>query len=476
MASDSNYEEGAGPFNGTRAEREPHVLGGRSYGDVDDDIIKHTERLPGKKWLIAMAASLSVATVFLVSIILMIGTGLGTQGVNSPNGWGTDIINFVFWIGIGHAGTLISAILFLFRQKWRTAVNRSAEAMTIFAVATASIFPLLHIGRPYYAYWLAPIPNGRGPLWVNFSSPLTWDIFAISTYATISVVFWYVGLLPDLATVRDRATNPWRRTFYSILCLGWNGSNRAWRHYESTYLLLAGLATPLVFSVHTVVSFDFATTIIPGWHSTIFPPYFVIGAIFSGFAMVLTLMIMMRHVYSLKNYITVNTLESMAKILLMMGMLVGFAYTTEFFMAWYSGNEYEGFIFQNRAFGAYWWAYLIMFTCNAFVPQIFWFKAARRSIPVLFTVSILVNVGMWFERYVIIITSLHRDFLPSSWGMFIMTKVDWGLTIGGFGFFFTLFLLYVRIFPTVAGFEVKGVMNADEATGRLGKSKGGAHG
>ncbi|MEO1268235.1 MAG: NrfD/PsrC family molybdoenzyme membrane anchor subunit, partial [Myxococcota bacterium] len=402
----SIYHEKAGPYGGDVAEYEPLVTGGKSYGDVDDDIIRHVESFPTKLWLGAFGLAATVAGIFFTSVVLMFGTGLGTQGINSPVGWGIDIINFVFWIGIGHAGTLISAILYLFRQTWRTAVNRSAEAMTIFAVATAGTFPLLHVGRPWFAYWLIPIPNGRGPLWVNFNSPLVWDLFAISTYGTVSIVFWYVGLVPDLATVRDRAKNKWRKRLYGVLSLGWNGSNRAWQHYESVYLLLAGLATPLVFSVHTIVSFDFATSVIPGWHATIFPPYFVIGAIFSGFGMVLTLMIIMRKVYHLEDYITLNTIESMCKIVMLTGMLVGLAYSTEFFMAWYSGSSWEGYVFLNRAFGPYGWSYFIMFTCNAFIPQIFWFKSIRRNITVVFIVSIFVNIGMWFERYVIIVTSL----------------------------------------------------------------------
>lgn len=462
----SVYHEGQGPLGGPLAEREPLVTGGRSYSDVDDDIIKHVESFPGVKWWGVFGLALTVLTVFLFSIFSAIGTGLGTQAINSPVGWGVDIIDFVFWIGIGHAGTLISAILFLFRQKWRTAVNRSAEAMTIFAVATAGLFPLLHVGRPWFAYWLIPIPNGRGPLWVNFNSPLVWDLFAISTYGTVSAVFWFIGLIPDLATVRDRATNPWRRRLYGLLSLGWTGSNRAWRHYEATYGILAGLATPLVFSVHTIVSFDFATSVLPGWHATIFPPYFVIGAIFSGFGMVVTLMSLMRWAFNLQNIITINVMESMCKIIMLTGMLVGFAYSTEFFMAWYSGSSYEGFIFTNRSLGPYWWSYFIMFGCNAFIPQVFWFKKVRRNIYAMFIVSIFVNIGMWFERYVIIVSSLHRDFLPSSWGMYNMTWVDWGITVGSFGWFFTLFLLYSRALPTVAGFEVKAAMDADVATGR----------
>ena len=454
---------GEGPYGGDEEIEEPLVTGNKKFTDVDQDICAHTERFPMRRWWICFGIALAFLGLLGFSLITMFYVGIGVVGPNSPVGWGTFIVNFVFWIGIGHAGTLISAVLFLFRQRWRTGINRAAEAMTLFAVACAGIFPVIHLGRIWFAYWLVPYPNGRGSLWINFNSALAWDIFAISTYGLVSATFWYVGLLPDLATVRDRATHPWRRWIYNALALGWNGSNRAWRHYESAYLILAGFATPLVFSVHTIVSFDFATSIIPGWHTTIFPPYFVIGAIFSGFAMVITLMSIMRSVFNLKNYITLNHMEAMAKIVMLTGMLVGFAYSTEFFMAWYSGSEYEGFIFRNRAFGPYNWAYFIMFTCNAIVPQIFWFKKMRRNAYVLFVVAILVNVGMWFERYVIVVTSLHRDFLPSSWGMFSMTFFDWSILLGSFGLFFTLFLLFVRFLPAIAMSEVKGVMDPEVA-------------
>ncbi len=450
---------GAGPYGGDEEVPEPLVTGGKTYQDVDRDICMHTEQFPTRRWWIAFGIALFLLSFLVLGIATMFYSGMGILGINHPVGWGSFIINFVFWIGIGHAGTLISAVLFLFGQKWRTGINRSAEAMTLFAVACAGIFPVIHLGRAWFAYWLVPYPNGRGPLWVNFNSALSWDIFAISTYALVSLTFWYVGLLPDLATVRDRATHPWRKAFYNALSFNWNGSHRAWRHYESAYMILAAFATPLVFSVHTIVSFDFATSIMPGWHATIFPPYFVIGAIFSGFAMVITLMTIMRNVFNLKNYITLNHMEAMAKVIMLTGMLVGFAYTTEFFMAWYGGNDYEGFIFRNRAFGPYGWAYFIMFTCNAIVPQVFWFKSMRRNAWVLFAVSILVNIGMWFERYVIIVTSLHRDFLPSSWGMYGLTAWDWMILIGSFGLFFTLFLLFVRILPAVAISEIKGVMD-----------------
>jgi len=465
--------EGAGPYGGDEEIEEPLVTGAKKYLDVDQDICAYTEQFPMRRWWIAFGISLTFLLVLVISLAVLFYAGEGVVGINSPVGWGTFIVNFVFWIGIGHAGTLISAVLFLFRQRWRTGINRAAEAMTLFAVACAGIFPLIHLGRVWFAYWLVPLPNDRGPLWINFNSALSWDIFAISTYGLVSLVFWYVGLLPDLATVRDRATHPWRKKLYNLLSLNWNGSSRAWRHYESAYLILAGFATPLVFSVHTIVSFDFATSILPGWHTTIFPPYFVIGAIFSGFAMVITLMTIMRSVFKMKNYITINHMEAMAKILLLTGMLVGFAYSTEFFMAWYSGSEWEGFIFRNRAFGPYGWSYFIMFTCNAIVPQLFWFKKFRRNTKVLFIVAILVNVGMWFERYVIIVTSLHRDFLPSSWGMYNMTFFDWSILLGTFGLFFTLFLLFVRFLPAIAISEVKGVMDPKVARSEAADDSGG---
>ncbi len=442
----------------TMLVRDPLVLGNKSYSDVDNDVCRPLESFPTLLWYGAFGGAVTI----LLLLVSMLGwtawQGIGVWGLNIPVGWAFDITNFVFWIGIGHAGTLISAILFLFRQKWRTAVNRSAEAMTIFAVMTAGLFPVFHTGRPWLAYWLFPYPNQRGPLWVNFRSPLIWDVFAISTYLTISVVFWYIGLLPDLGTVRDRAKNKLRKMIYGALSFGWTGSNRNWRHYESAYLLLAGLSTPLVLSVHTIVSFDFAVSILPGWHTTIFPPYFVAGAIFSGFAMVVTLLTVMRKVFKLEEYITINHLEAMNKVILATGMMVGFAYATEFFMAWYSANKFERFIFLNRAFGPYWWAYWIMVSCNVISPQIFWFKSLRRSIPVMFVVSIFVNIGMWFERFTIIVTSLHFDFLPSSWDMYTPTYVEISILIGSFGLFLTLFLLFARLLPTIAISEIKGVM------------------
>ncbi len=457
--------EKQGPLGGGRGVRQPLVDGNKSYADVAHDVSRHTEQKPTWMWWACFLLSASIAGLFFFSLIAEATIGVGTTGINHPVGWGVFIINFVFWIGIGHAGTLISAILFLFRQNWRTAINRSAEAMTIFAVVTALVFPLMHTGRPWYAfYWLLPLPNARGPLWINFNSPLIWDVFAVSTYGTISIVFWYVGLVPDLATIRDRAIHPIRKKIYGLLSLGWTGGNRGWRHYESAYLMLAGLATPLVLSVHTIVSFDFAVSVIPGWHTTIFPPYFVAGAIFSGFGMVLTLTIIMRKVFELEDYITINHLESMAKVVLLTSFVVGTAYTTEFAMAYLSGVEGERFHFSNRMFGPYWWAALLMYGNNMVVPQILWFKKARRSVPLLFVLSICVNVGMWFERYVIVVSSLQRDFLPSSWGMYHFKFVDWGLTIGSFGFFMTAFLLFCRLLPTICMFEVKAVMDPDKAS------------
>tara|TARA_B100000749_G_scaffold280898_1_gene280858 strand:- start:52010 stop:53368 length:1359 start_codon:yes stop_codon:yes gene_type:complete len=439
--------------------REPLVEGNKSLKQVTDDICALVERPPGKSWM-ACFASAKILFLFYLSVMgMIVATGMGLMGVNSPVGWGTDIITFVFWIGIGHAGTLISAVLFLFRQKWRTSIARTAEAMTVFAVMTAGLFPVLHTGRPWHAYWLLPYPNQRGPLWVNFRSPLLWDVFAVSTYATVSMVFWYIGMVPDLATLRDRAKNKVRKAIYGALSLGWRGTAKQWNHFEMVYMLLAGLATPLVLSVHSIVSFDFAVANLPGWHTTIFPPYFVAGAIFSGFGMVVTLMVILREVMPVfKDYITMNHMENMNKIIMTTGMLVGYAYASEFFIAWYSGSKYEQYVFINRAFGPYWWSYWIMVTCNVVIPQVFWFKRFRRSIPVMFVVSIFVNIGMWFERFVITVTSLHRDFLPSSWGMFNLTFYDLGAIFGSFGMFFFLFLLYTRVLPAVSIAEVKPVL------------------
>lgn len=446
---------------GNQLVKEPLVTNGRTYSDVTNDVCEQLETFPKLKWYILFGISVSLFLVGLAFATDMFRQGLGVLGLNHPVGWGVFIVNFVFWIGIGHAGTLISAILFLFRQKWRTAINRSAEAMTIFAVMTAGLFPIIHTGRPWLAFWLFPYPSGR-EMWVNFRSPLLWDVFAVSTYFTISLLFWYMGLVPDLASVRDRATNKIRKFVYGILSFGWRGSMRNWNHYEMTYLLLAGLSTPLVLSVHSIVSFDFAVSILPGWHTTILPPYFVAGAVLSGFAMVVTLLVIARDVFNLKNYITIYHLEKMTKIMLLTGMIVGYAYMMELFMAWYSGSFYERFAFLNRITGPYWWAYWTMVSCNVLVPQLFWFKNLRRNTAVMFVASILINVGMWFERFVIVITSLHRDFMPSSWGYYSMTTYDWGITIGSVGFFFMFFLLFIRLLPVICMFEVKSVMEKPE--------------
>ncbi len=436
------------------------IEGTPSLHRITTDISRPMEARPGRGWWICFAISVAAVLNLLGMVTYLFAKGIGIWGLNNSVGWAFDITNFVFWIGIGHAGTLISAILLLFRQKWRTSINRSAEAMTIFAVMCAGLFPLIHMGRPWDAFFIFPyFPNQRGPLWVNFRSPLVWDVFAISTYFTISLVFWYLGMIPDLATLRDRATTGIKKVVFRILSMGWNGSQRTWSRYEIVSLVLAALATPLVLSVHSIVSTDFATSLVPGWHTTIFPPYFVAGAIYSGFGMVLTLLIITRQTMHLERYITLNHLEAMAKVILLTGSLVGYAYATEFFNAWYSGNVYERFHFINRATGPYAWCFYLMVLCNVLTPQVFWWKRARRNIPLLFVASILINVGMWFERFVIIVVGLHRNFLPSAWGMFYPTVFDIGILIGVFGLFFTLFLLFIRALPMIAMWEVKGVAN-----------------
>ncbi|MCW7470380.1 MULTISPECIES: NrfD/PsrC family molybdoenzyme membrane anchor subunit [Leptospira] len=437
------------------------VTGGKSLKDVTVDIAKPNEDFPTKLWWNTFLLVLTITLIDVAIIGYLFYEGLYLLGINNPVGWGFFVVNFVFWIGIGHAGTLISAVLFLFRQGWRTGINRAAEAMTIFAVLVAASNLILHVGRPWLGFWLFPYPNERGPLWVNFRSPLIWDTFAVSTYLSISMVFWYLGLIPDLATLRDRATETWRKNLYNVLSFGWVGSARSWSHLEIVSMILAALSTPLVLSVHTIVSFDFAVSILPGWHTTIFPPYFVAGAIFSGFAMVVTLMVIAREVFNLKNYITMKHLDNMNKIMMVTGLIVGLAYGTEFFIAWYSGNEYEVFAFWNRAFGPYGWAYFIMISCNVLSPQVFWFRKLRYNIPVMFVASLVVNVGMWFERFVIMMT-LNRDFLPSSWAMYTPTLFDYAMLIGTFGIFFTLFLLWCRIMPVIAIAEVKTVMPQKE--------------
>lgn len=443
--------------------RLPLIKGNKSLGQVTDDVCGIMERKPTWLWWLAISISSSALLLGIISVTYQIRTGIGTWGLNKTVGWAFDITNFVFWVGIGHAGTLISAILFLFRQKWRTSINRSAEAMTIFAVICAGMFPIIHMGRVWLFFWMFPYPNSRGPLWINFRSPLAWDVFAIGTYFIISLTFWYVGMIPDLATVRDRTTSPFKKKLFGILSLGWNGSFRIWHRYETVYLLLAALATPLVVSVHTVVSFDFATSAIPGWHSTTFPPYFVAGAVFSGFAMVLTLMLIARKTLNLQEYITVLHVERMTKIIIVTGGIVVFSYITEFFMAWYSNNGYEQFVFMNRAYGPYRWAFLIMFGINMLIPQFFWFKKIRTNMLAVFILVIIINIGMWFERFVIIVTSLHRDFLPSSWAIYTPTWIEIGTLIGSFGLFFTLFLLFAKVLPMISIGEVKAVVDAESS-------------
>jgi molybdopterin-containing oxidoreductase family membrane subunit len=438
----------------------PLVHGGLSFHDITEMVSLHTEKKTPLRWYMAFSLALGVLTMLLCMLAYLFWNGLGVWGLNNPVGWGYAIITFVFWVGIGHAGTLISAILYLFRQQWRTAINRSAEAMTLFAVICALLFPTIHVGRVWAIYWTLPIPN-QMEMWPQFRSPLLWDVFAVSVYFTVSLVFWYVGLIPDLATLRDRAAlagKKLRAQVLAFLALGWSGANRHWRNYEKAYLLLAALATPLVLSVHSVVSFDFAVSLIPGWHTTIFPPYFVAGAIFSGFAMVVTLLVVARKVYGLENIITMDHLEKMNIIILLTGTMVGFAYITEFFIAWYSGVKYEMYAFLNRATGPYAWAYWIMMSCNLFFPQFFWSKKLRRNIPFMFVTSIIVNIGMWFERFVITVTSLHRDYMPSAWDYYSPTWVDILTLVGSFGLFFTLFLLFLRFVPMVAIAEVKLVL------------------
>ena len=438
----------------------PLVEGRPTLRQITDDIVHPLEGRPGKGWWICFTLAFLALLNLGFMVTYLFAKGVGIWGLGNSAGWAFAITNFVFWIGIGHAGTLISAILLLFRQRWRTSINRSAEAMTIFAVMCAGIFPLIHIGRPWDVFFIFPyFPNQRGPLWINFRSPLVWDVFAISTYFTISLVFWYLGMIPDLATLRDRSKNKIKQVLFRVLSMGWNGSHRTWSRYEIVSLVLAGLATPLVLSVHSIVSMDFATSVIPGWHTTIFPPYFVAGAIYSGFGMVLTLLIITRQTMHLQRYITIEHLDKMAKVTMFTGMIVSYAYITEFFVSWYSGNMYERFHFWvNRATGPYAWCFYIMVLCNVITPQLLWPKKWRRNVAFLFVVSILVNIGMWFERFVIIVVSIHRAFLPSGWGMFYPTIWDIGILVGSFGLFFTLFLVFIRVLPMIAMWEIKGVV------------------
>lgn len=433
------------------------VEGKPSPRSIDDLISKPLETKPDRKYYIAISITGTMLLIGVICVAITVWFGIGTWGNNQPVGWGFGIVNFVFWVGIGHAGTLISAILYLFRQKWRTGISRFAEGMTIFAVMVAGMFPLLHVGRPWLPIYLIPHPNQHG-VWTNFLSPLLWDVFAVSTYFTVSLVFWYIGLIPDLATLRDRTKAKVKKLLYSIFSLGWRHSNRHWQHYEMMYLILAGFATPLVLSVHTIVSFDFAVSVVPGWHTTIFPPYFVAGAVFSGFAMVQIVLIFVRKIFNYEHIITLDTLEKMNKVILLTGSMVGYAYIMEFFIAWYSGNPVEQFLFINRVFGPYAWAYWIMFSCNVIFPQLFWIKRIRTSIPIMFAIGVLVNVGMWFERFVIVVTSLTRDYLPSSWAHYAPTLIDLGILLGSFGLFFTLLLMFIRTLPVISISEVKAVL------------------
>lgn len=445
----------------------PLITGNQTFASVTETVSALAERKTTPLWLAVTGAAFCIVLMLVGSIGWLLWEGIGVWGLMIPVAWGFDIVNFVFWVGIGHAGTLISAILFLFRQKWRTSINRFAEAMTIFAVICALMFPTIHVGRIWVIWWVFPLPNQMS-MWPNFRSPLLWDVFAVSVYFTCSALFWYVGLIPDLATMRDRAKGRIRQIALGIFSLGWRGGNRQWKNYELAYLILAGVSTPLVLSVHSVVSTDFAVSLIPGWHTTIFPPYFVAGAIFSGFAMVMTLGIIMRKMFHLENFITINHFEKMNLIMMVTGMMVGYSYACEFFIAWYSGNTYETFAFINRAFGPYAWAYWTMITCNVVVPQIFWKKSWRRSIPIMFVASILINVGMWFERFVIVMT-LGNDFTPSAWDYYRPSIFDITIFIGSFGLFFFLFLIFSRWLPVIAMSEVKGVLpQADTHHGHKG--------
>ncbi|MDR2981482.1 MAG: polysulfide reductase NrfD [Puniceicoccales bacterium] len=441
------------------------VENNRSFHWITEKVCRIVEDPTPTWWKILFFVALILASFTLIGLTYLVATGTGTWGLRSPVNWGWAIVNFVFWVGIGHAGTLISAILCLLRQKWRTSINRAAEAMTIFAVCCAGLFPLFHTGRVWMAAWyLFPIPNSYN-IWPQFRSPLEWDVFAVSTYFTVSLLFWYMGMVPDLGTLRDRATKLWRKYFYGILAMGWRSSNRHWSNYEMAYLLLAGLSTPLVLSVHTIVSFDFAVSNLPGWHTTIFPPYFVAGAIFSGFAMVLTLMLPLRAIYGLHDLITQYHIDCMTKIILATGSMVGYAYAMEFFIAAYSGNPFESFAFINRAFGQYGWAYFIMVSCNVISPQLFWFRKIRENHALVWIICFFVNVGMWFERFVITVSSLANDFLPSSWGYYRPTIVDIFTFFGTFGFFSVLFLLFVRFLPLMPIAEVKAVTPQADAHG-----------
>jgi len=440
----------------------PVIEPGHTFASVTDKIsaIVLTQRTP-RFWYVGFGISFLLLMILLYSIAAVLTIGVGLFGIMIPVGWGFDIVNFVWWIGIGHAGTLISAILLLLRQKWRQSINRFAEAMTLFAVACAGLFPLLHLGRPWYFYWLFPYPSTMG-IQPQFRSPLVWDVFAVSTYFTISLLFWYMGLIPDLATLRDQARRRFARFAYGMLAMGWRGSAIHWHRYEMAYLLLAGLATPLVVSVHTVVSFDFAVGLVPGWHSTIFPPYFVAGAIYSGFAMVLTLAIPLRKMYGLEDFITLRHLKNMAEVMLATGLIVAYGYFMETFMTWYSGNIYEQYLMWNRIFGPYWFMYWALLLFNILLPQVLWFRTVRARPLVLFIIAICVNIGMWLERYVIVVVSLSRDFMPSAWGRYSATVWDYGVFIGSIGLFFAALFIFVRLLPMISIFEMRELVHDTE--------------
>jgi Ni/Fe-hydrogenase subunit HybB-like protein len=449
------------PHDETRVhmtETAPLVGPGHDFASVTDKISSLVlKRKTPIWWFIGFAIAFSITMMLLLTITNLVFTGIGIWGNNTPVGWAFDIINFVWWIGIGHAGTLISAILLLLRQEWRTSINRFAEAMTLFAVACAGLFPLLHTGRPWLAYWLFPYPNTMG-IQPQFRSPLMWDVFAVSTYATVSALFWFIGLIPDFATLRDRAKSKAWAKLYGLLAMGWRGSARHWLRYEAAYLLLAGLATPLVLSVHTIVSFDFAVSQIPGWHATIFPPYFVAGAIYAGFAMVLTLTIPLRKWYGLEDFITMRHIHNMAKVMLATGLIVAYGYMMEAFFGWYSANEYESYMIWNRMTGPYAYFYWALILCNVIIPQFLWSKKVRSNLLVLWLITLVVGVGMWLERFVIIAVSLHRDFLPSAWGMYSPTMWDWTMFIGTLGLFFALLFLFIRFLPIISIFEMRTIL------------------
>lgn len=446
-------------------QTESYMGPGLTYTNISShigDIPLTPLRKTPKGWMVAFAIAFILLMVFVVAVTTLFVRGIGIWGINVPIAWGFDIINFVWWIGIGHAGTLISAILLLLRQQWRNSINRFAEAMTLFAVACAGMFPILHLGRPWLFYWLIPYPNTHG-MWPQFRSPLAWDVFAISTYATVSLMFWLVGLIPDFATLRDRATHPVAKAVWGVVALGWRGSAVHWHRYEMASLLLAGISTPLVVSVHSIISFDFAVGQLPGWQVTIFPPYFVAGAVFCGFAMVLVLMIPIRKFYGLEAFVTMRHIDVMCKVMLATGMIVVYGYAMEAFFSWYSANEFESYLLINRLTGPYAWSYWSLIACNALVPQLLWFKRVRYNIPMVFVISLVVNVGMWLERFVIIVTALHREFLPSSWGMYYPTVWDWATYIGTMGLFFSLLFLFIRVLPMINIFEMRMFLHEEES-------------